>query len=329
MSDHRQFDIVCAGIATWDTLFTGVENDLMEIDGILAKGYFAHSGGDAVNAAISTSRLGLKTALCASLGRDSAAELVIHELNDAGVDCSYLHQSGSVNTASPVILVDPAGERHIIRVPDNGNHFFTEAMVSDELLEKTRHLHLASANVMRSIDGRPLGVLFARAHAKGVTTSLDASYDRGGRWMKNIEDALHHCDIFIPSFQEASIYAGSEDLNEICAFFAAYPLQVFGIKLGEKGVLVTDFKDTWQLPSLYRKQPVDTTGAGDAFLAGFVSAWLKGYDIPSSAAVGSAQSYSVLDAVGANVSAGTWEDAVKLLGENNIALHKRDNGESL
>jgi ribokinase len=124
--------------------------------------------------------------------------------------------------------------------------------------------------------------------------------------------------------QEASIYASSDDPDAICKFFSAYPLKVFGIKLGEKGVLVTDFREKWHLPTLYRKQPVDTTGAGDAFLAGFVSAWLKGYDIPSSAYVGSAQSCSVLGAAGANVSAGTWDDAMKLLKENQIILHERE-----
>ena len=141
--------------------------------------------------------------------------------------------------------------------------------------------------------------------------------------MKNIEDALQNCDIFIPSMQEASIYAASEDTKEICAFFARFPLKIFGIKLGEQGVLVTDFHEKWRIPTLYKEQPVDTTGAGDAFLAGFVSAWLRGYDIPSSAEIGSAQAYSVLGAVGANASAGTWEDAMKLLKENHIILQKR------
>ncbi len=324
MSEHKQYDVICAGIATWDTLFTGVDKDLMEIDGILAKGYFAASGGDAVNAAISMARLGLKTTICAALGKDSAALLVKDELAKDGVDCSYLYESEDVYTASPVLLIDSEGERHIIRVPDNGNQFFTESMVSDELLEKSRHLHLASANVLRSLDGKPLGRLFARAKEKGLTTSLDASYDRSGNWMKNIEDALHYCDIFIPSLQEAAIYAGSEDLDKICSFFSAYPLKIFGIKLGEKGVLVTDFKETWKQATLYHGTPVDTTGAGDAFLAGFVSAWLKGYDIPSCASIGSAQSYSVLGAIGANRAAGTWQDAVNLLDANGISLQKRE-----
>ena len=148
MENHKQFDIVCAGIATWDTLFTGIDRDLMSIDGILSKGYTASSGGDAVNAAISTSRLGLRTAVCASLGKDSAAQMVIDELEKAGVDCSYLHQSEHVHTAAPVILIDNQGERHIIRVPDNGNHFFTQDMVSDELMEKTGHLQTTEGNVI-------------------------------------------------------------------------------------------------------------------------------------------------------------------------------------
>ena len=323
MSEHKQFDVICAGIATWDTLFTGVDKDLMEIDGILAKGYFAASGGDAVNAAVSMARLGMKTAVCAALGKDSAAVLVKNELLADGVDCSYLYESSDFNTASPVLLIDETGERHIIRVPDNGNQFFCEEMVSDELLEKAGHLHLASANVLRSLDGEGLTRLFERAKEKGLTTSLDASYDRSGNWMKNIEGALHHCDIFIPSLQEASIYAGSEDLQEICAFFSRFPLQVFGVKLGEKGVLATDFKETWKLPTLYHGIPVDTTGAGDAFLAGFVSAWLNGFDIPSCAYIGSAQSYSVLQAPGANRSAGTWDEAMRLLENNHIILRSR------
>ena len=322
--NNKKYDVICAGAATWDTLFTGVDRDLMLIDSVLPKGYHASSGGDAVNAAVSMARLGMKTAVCASLGKDSAAELIIHELEKAGADCAWLHRSAEVHTAAPVILIDPEGERHIIRVPDSGNHFFTEDMVPDELLERACHLHLASANVLKRLDGKPLGNLFRRAHEKGLTTSLDASYDREGNWMKNIEDALMNCDIFIPSMQEASVYAHSQDPDEICTFFSHYPLQVFGIKLGEKGVLVTDFENTWKIGTLYRKKPADTTGAGDAFLAGFVSAWLRGYDIPSCAYAGSAQSYSVLGAAGANASAGTWKDALRLLEENNIALHMRN-----
>ncbi len=323
MHANKKYDVICAGIATWDTLFSGIDRDLMEVDGILAKGYTASSGGDAVNAAVNMARLGIRTAVCASLGKDSAAQLVIHDLQKAGADTSWLTQNEQVNTAAPVLLIDPEGERHIIRVPDNGNHFFTDEMVPDALMEQSSHLHLASANVLKRLDGEPLGRLFKRAKEHGLTTSLDASYDRDGNWMKNIETALHYCDIFIPSMQEASIYAGSQDIDQITAFFSAYPLQVFGIKLGEKGVYLTDFRHPVRLDTMYHAKPVDTTGAGDAFLAGFVSAWVRGYDMRSCGLFGSAQSASVLAAVGANRSAGTLEDALKRIKAENETLHMR------
>lgn len=323
MNDHKQFDVICAGIATWDTLFTGIDSDLMETDGLLAEGYFASSGGDAVNAAVSMGRLGIRTAVCCSIGRDSAGILVKEDLKKAGVCTDHITESDHVNTAAPVLLIDHQGERHIIRVPDNGNQFFTKEMVPETLMEQASHLHVASANVLRMLDGKPLGDLFALAHRKGLTTSLDASYDKAHRGLEPVESALENCDIFIPSMQEARIYAGTDDIDEITRFFSKFPLRIFGVKLGEKGVFVTDFREKIFLDTLYHEKPVDTTGAGDAFLAGFVSAWIKGYDLKSCALVGSAQSASVLKVTGANRGAGTWKQAEELIEKEGMRLVMR------
>ncbi|MBQ1305527.1 MAG: carbohydrate kinase family protein [Erysipelotrichales bacterium] len=323
MINQREIDVLCAGIATWDTIFTGVDPDFLRMDGMTAKGYFASSGGDAVNAAVNMARLGMKVSVAACIGKDSAGELVKQDLLKAGARTGDLTERGDVHTASPVLLVDTEGDRHILRVPDNANYVFSEEMVTEEMLRKAGHLHFASANVLPGIDGKPLGRLFQKAHSLGLTTSLDVTFDKDGKWLDNIEDALDHCDIFIPSLQEAKMYARSEDLKEITAFFRKWPIRIFGVKLGKEGVYLTDFKEEWRLPTLYHGIPVDTTGAGDAFLAGFVSAWLKGYDIPSSGAAGSAQSASVLGKTGANTGAGSWDDAKKLCETNGIRLRMR------
>ncbi len=324
MADQKEYDAICAGIATWDTIFTGVDPDFLRMDGMTAEGYYASSGGDAVNAAVSMGRLGTKTAVCACIGNDSAAELVKEDLRKAGVSADYLTVREDLHTASPVLLVDESGERHILRVPKNANHYFTKEMVPEELLVKSRHLHFASANVMPGIDGKPLGELFAKAHDLGLTTSMDVSYDKAGKWLENIEDALANCDVLIPSYQEAKMYAKSDRIDDIMDFFSKYPLSVFGIKLGEDGVVVTNFAETWRIPTLFHGTPVDTTGAGDAFLSGFVSAWLEGFDVPSCAAIGSAQSALVLRKVGANTGAGDTDQIVEILEENHIKLHKAE-----
>ena len=322
MGEQKRFDVVCVGTAAWDVLLTGIDRNVMNLDGQYANGYFASSGGAAVNAAISMSRLGINTAVCVLVGEDSPAGLVLNDLELFGVNTEYVIVRNDVHTASPVILVDESGDRHILRVPDNGNQFLSRDMISDEMLMQSRHLHLASANVLSRLDGEPLGDLFHRAHELGLTTSMDASHDKDGRWIHNIESALHHCDIFFPSLQEASEFAKSTDIDAIFKFFSAYPIKIFGIKMGENGAMVTDFKNTWKRPTLFKEKPTDTTGAGDAFLAAFVAAWLKGYSLPSCLDIGSAHVCSVLHRPGANRSAGTWEDMKQVLRVNGISVEK-------
>ena len=310
--------VVCVGACAWDTLLTGVDKKLMNIDSILADEYFASLGGDAANGAISFSRLGFDVSLMCNIGDDSNGESIIKYLKDNNVETKYIHIDKSCNTASPIILVDETGDRHIIRIPRNANHHFDLSMIDIAALENFDHLHFASANVIPKIDGEPLAELFRKAKEYGLTISLDASYAKDNNSFNNIKDALNYCDIFIPSLQEASEYARSDDLERIIEFFSVYPLKVFGIKLGEKGALITDFKNRITIPSLYNGTPIDTTGAGDAFIAGFVSGWLMDYELEKCAYLASAQAASVLQEIGACVSAGTLDDAYKLLSDKKI-----------
>ncbi len=318
------FDICCAGIATWDTLFSGVPADLLSIDGDTAKGYHEGSGGDAVNASVSLARMGIRTAVCACVGNDSGADRIVNVLEKEGVCTDGIFRNPACNTAVPVIMIDENGERHILRVPDNGNTFFTADMIPDSILKQSRHLHIASVNMIPKLDGKPLEELFRKAHELGITTSMDASVDRQGEWISKIHGALQNCDIFLPSIQEAKQYAGSDDIGEITAFFHQYPIRWFGIKLGARGLYLTDFKEEYYLPTLYRGTPVDTTGAGDSLFAGFLAAYIKGCDLRSCGLIGSAQAASVMRVVGANAGAGTWADAEALVRQAGETLTRRN-----
>lgn len=320
---NKKYDVACVGIATWDTLLTGIDNNLMNKDSAIATSFFATSGGDCVNGAINLSRLGLNVCIVANIGDDTSGKLIINELEKANVDTKYLHIDKDSNTASPILIVDEKGDRHIIRIPNSANHHFCLEMIDMESLDNSKHLHFASANVLPMMDGESLGKLFKIAHDKGLTTSLDASYAKDNNHISIISEALYNCDIFIPSLQEASEYAGSENVKDIIDFFSKYPIKVFGIKLGEKGAIITDFKEEYEIPTLFEGKVVDTTGAGDAFIAGFVNGYIRGYDIASCAYLGSAQSASVLSSIGANTSAGTFNEALELIDRKKIILHKK------
>lgn len=145
--NNKKYDVTVAGIATWDTLLSGIDEDLMSQDSAVCDNYAGASGGDAVNGAINLAKLGMKVTLCACIGRDSTGQSIIDELNEAGVNTDNVTFDEKHPTASPVLLIDRKGDRHIIRVPDNTNSYFTEEMVSDEVLRNSSHLHFARANV--------------------------------------------------------------------------------------------------------------------------------------------------------------------------------------
>ncbi len=319
---ERKLDILAAGLAAVDTIFGGIPSNFMNVDNVIAQTYRTHTGGDAVNGAVSCARLGLKTGIACVVGDDMQGRFILDDLEKEDIDVSGVIVQNAIPTSSPVVLVEEGGERHFLRLPKSPNHIFTGTMISDETLRSARHLHIASANSLPALDGKPLTELLARAKEAGMTTSMDTNYDKAGDWLAKIKDALPLCDIFFPSLQEASIYAGSADIWEITEFFSRFGLKIFGIKLGEKGAVVTDFTTMWMAPTFFEGRPVDTTGAGDAFFAGFLAGWLNGSDLPVCLGMASAQAASVLRAVGAHTSAGTREETLALYEKNRARMFK-------
>ncbi|MBR2810253.1 MAG: carbohydrate kinase family protein [Solobacterium sp.] len=311
--------IICAGAATYETVLSGIDRSLMDMDSVLASGSTAATGGDALNTAISLARLGSDVALCACTGNDYEADLLEKEIQKENIQ-ACLTRCKEAATSSPVVLVDTEGERHIIRRPHSANHLFTGDMIPDGLLASACHLHIGSANVLPSLDGPPLARLFARAKRLGLTTSMDVSYDKNGRWLENIEEALAYCDIFVPSLQEASVYADTDDICRIHDFFARWPFRVFGIKLGPQGIVLWAQDSSFRCESLSAGTPVDTTGAGDACMAGILYGFINGYALKETALLGQAQAASVLSCSGANVSAGTFDQALSLIQERGYHL---------
>lgn len=321
----NKFDVLCAGLATLDLSISHVDPKIMEKDGAMVDNIITGSGGDAVNASINMARLGIRTCLSACVGKDHFADIITEDLKAAGVDTSGICYNPEALTNCPVVLIEPSGERHILRLTKGGNRIFSSEHIPEQLLGESKHLHIASVNLLPCLDGEPLAQLFAKAHKMGLTTSMDATNDREGLWLERIKDVLPNCDIFIPSGREAIKYCNGEtDILKMKEFFEQFGLKVFGVKLGEKGVFVTDYKhDVW-MPSFYKGKPVDTTGAGDALCAGFVAGYIKGLDLASCAALGSAQAAAIISQIGANKGAVDYETAERIAIKNGYPL-KKDN----
>ena len=87
------------------------------------------------------------------------------------------------------------------------------------------------------------------------------------------------------------------------------------VKLGAKGVFVTDFKTRRYLSTFHVDEVLDTTGCGDAFVAAFLTGLSKGWDIWEAAVLGNAVGSMNYQAIGANMGVGTFEETMAYIKE--------------
>lgn len=231
-------------------------------------------GGAGANVATWLSEEGVPTTLIArigddSVGRDQAAALAARVTAHLAVDA--VRPTGMV-----VALVGPDGERTFF--PDRGaNAALDVADLPPGVLESATHLHL-SGYVLLDAGSREAGrAALARAQAAGVTTSVDlsstaplAALPRGAflSWTGDV-------DICKGNAAEAMVLVGGETSSEACGRLGARYRHAV-VTDGRHGSWVcADGGPPLHRPATYA-QVVDTVGAGDAFTAGFLAAWVKG-----------------------------------------------------
>ncbi|MBP3371460.1 MAG: carbohydrate kinase family protein [Clostridia bacterium] len=297
---EKKFDILCLGVGCYDVVVQHVPTDMMSQEYVVIDDITSTTGGDALNATVDLTRLGMKAGFLTVLGTDPWGKSVYADLERKGVDTSAIQLRDDFHSCVSYVLVQKDGERHFaINVEENMLPLYNKD-IPDELIASTRHIHAASCNSLGSMDDE-LDVLFRRAHELGVTTSMDTGWDPTGRWFERIRETLKHCDIFFPSHYEAVEYCGGEtDVLKMKEFFRNTGIKIFGCKLGAEGIFVTDYKEDIFMKPLFRGQPVDTTGAGDAFCSTFVAGIVRGMSLRDAAVLGQAQSAHIISALGAN-----------------------------
>jgi len=120
--------------------------------------------------------------------------------------------------------------------------------------------------------------IFASAKKDGLITSLDTGVDPGNRY-EHIDEILDRVDIFLPNDAEARGITKSEDIETALEILSS-KVPVVVIKCGDKGAICEADRQIVRLDAL-KIDPIDTTGAGDSFDAGFIYFFLhkrKGFE---------------------------------------------------
>ena len=293
-------EVLSAGLIVSDIVVFPVDFGKFNVDTQPVEKITFTSGGDALNVAVNLAELGVEAGIAGVIGNDLAGEGILSTIKSAGLNYEYLARSKKHQTSSAVVLCQKSGEHHFVYY-GKSNDEFSSSMISDSVLSQIKILHIGSAMALAELDGKGLEELFLRAKKYGVTTTLDAAHDVHGKWLEKVERAFENTDIFFPSYDEARMITGFEEPVKMAEFMKKYGLKIFGVKLGVKGCYVTNFKDKGGkiIPAFNCDNIVDTTGAGDAFMAGFICGLLKDFDYIDCALMGSAVSNFCIRHIGA------------------------------
>lgn len=306
-------DVACLGILVADMVARPVDTippagrlGLVDEMGL-------HLGGCAGNTAVGLARLGVRTGVLGKVGADPLGEFLVTALRREGVDTSGICVDPASATSATVALVAPSGERAFLHAL-GGNGTLRAEDINLALLAGTPLLHVGGAGLMPSLDGPPLAAVCARARALGMRVSLDTAWDPSGHW-DNVLASIPHLDFFLPSIAEAQLILGHKSPEAIADQALTLGAHVVVIKMGEAGCYVhrgLGAGGTY-LPAL-AMEVADTTGAGDAFCAGFLAGCVRGWDVLDCARMGNAVAALSVRAVGAVEGIRSWDDSVALLG---------------
>ncbi len=269
--------VLCLGRTYCDIIFTG----LREMPA-LGRERFADdvtitAGGGAYITAAHLAALGRPSALLTRLGTDCLSRGLDAELEASRVDLSFVERSQDAGPQPTVALIKD-GERAFVsrRAGVSRPATLERALSSGDVA----HLHIAEFATLKE---NPDVVALARQH--GLTVSLDPSWD--DRLIRQDSGFFKTCagvDVFFPNLEEGEALTGESSPESILDRLTLhFPLVV--LKLGDQGAMASTGSTlhSAQAPAV---DVVDTTGAGDAFNAGFLHQWLQTEDLAKSMAAG-------------------------------------------
>jgi sugar/nucleoside kinase (ribokinase family) len=121
-----------------------------------------------------------------------------------------------------------------------------------------------------------LEMLFKEVHQAGGTTSIDPNWDPDERWNSGLLSLLASTDVFLPNSAEARLITGVDDIDVALESLSGRG-GVVAVKFGDGGGMVASGTEAAVRAPGVSVDVVDTTGAGDAFDAGFLRGWLDGW----------------------------------------------------
>ena len=308
---EKQFDVLVIGDINPDIMminYTRLPEPGQETH--VERAELALGGGGAITGT-GLAKMGLKTAIYSFVGDDTMGKFMLKELEKTGVCTDYIKPKEGVGTGVSIAFTTEVDRSFLTY---NGSNAILDIEdTPEDVLSLSNHIHLLGYSAHK----HDKYVKFVKKlKAKGKTVSFDIGYDDTEQWDKNIVDIVKLVDVFSPNEVEAQKYMRSETVEQALEKFAEIGNTIVVKKGSEGSVAYRDGEYAEATP--FKTKCIDTTGAGDSFICGFLYGWLKELPLKDCLTYGNAVGAKCVEAYGGTPGVptiGVIEEMVRSRGE--------------
>lgn len=274
-----EYDVLVYGPLFCDLVFTGLPGMPELGRELYAEDLTLAPGGSAI-VAVGLHRLGARVGLIADLGNDPFSRLLGELLEQMGLDCSLIRRHPQPLPQLTVALSFPHDRAFVTRFEQPHTPPDLEKILREH---PASHLHIGS--FLAAFETSQACQI---AHAAGATVSCDPGWDESALRDPRLLAVISELDVFLPSRSELCHLAGQTDPAQAAErVLASMSGGLIVVKNGAEGAESFSRREHERLrvPAI-PVEPLDTTGAGDAFDAGFLNAFVQGHPLEKCMQVG-------------------------------------------
>ncbi len=301
----KRFDVVGFGALNVDKLFK-----VNKIAGAEEEGFIIDCeeacGGSAANTIVGLARLGCKVGFIGKVANDREGKMLVEDFRKEGVDASGIIQVNDGRSGVVMGFVDEKGERALY-VDPGVNDTIGFAEINKEYAFQTKFLHLTSFVGEKSFQTQKKLV---EALLETVKVSLDPGELYARKGIAELEPMISKAFVLMPNQAELKLLTKMNDYEKGANLLLKKGVKVVAVKLGSKGCYVTDGNQKHLIKS-FKVRVVDTTGAGDAFCAGFLYGLLYGKSLYECGKLGNFVASKCVMKIGARPGLPSLEDLKK------------------
>lgn len=268
------------------------------------------AGGSAGNTIFTLARLGVKTSFLGKIGTDEEGNFYRDAFEKIGGDASRFKVSPTPN-ARCLSLITPDSQRTMRTFLGASAELSPDEISADDF-RGVRHAHiegylLFNPDLIRKV--------LASAREAGCTISLDMASFEVVHASRSILTGLlrDYVDILFANEDEAAAYFQEKRPYEAMARDFSGLCRIAAVKMGKDGAWIASGDELHRIDPVLVDRPVDTTGAGDLWAAGFLYGWLNGQPLDVCGRFGSILGAEVVQVVGAAIPEERWGAITEML----------------